>query len=116
MAACRARGRWTRCCFARDTVREGALSAMRGRLREGAKSGSDSHLMNFAGDVVLFSKGGISTMADRLRLSSLIPAGLIVERTAEAEGILVVSARATVDERVCPLCRRPSRRIFARSL
>ena len=52
-------------------------------------------------------------MADRLRLSSLIPAGLIVERTAEVEGILVVSARATVDERACPLCRRASRRIHS---
>ena len=52
-------------------------------------------------------------MADRLRLSSLIrnhpvwphrvltliPAGLVVERSTEVEGILVVSARAMVDER-----------------
>ena len=56
-------------------------------------------------------------MADRLRLSSLIrnhpvwphrvltliPAGLVVERSTEVEGILVVSARAMVDERACPL-------------
>lgn len=52
-------------------------------------------------------------MADRLRLSSLIPAGLVVERSAEVEGILVVSARAMVDERACPLCRRASRRIHS---
>ena len=37
---------------------------------------------------------GISTMASNLRLSSLIPAGLIVESIAEEEGVIVVSARA----------------------
>jgi len=31
-------------------------------------------------------------MADRLHFSSLIPAALIVERTAKVEGVLVVSA------------------------
>ena len=49
--------------------------------------------MILRGDVVLFSRG-ISTMASNLRLSSLIPAGLIIESTAEEEGVIVVSARA----------------------
>jgi hypothetical protein len=56
---------------------------------------------------------GISIMASRLRLSSLIPAGLIVERTAEEEGVLLVSARAAADERACPLCGRASRRVHS---
>ena len=55
--------------------------------------GSDSHLMILHGGLVLFLRG-ISTMASNLRLSSLIPAGLIVESTAEEEGVIVVSARA----------------------
>jgi transposase InsO family protein len=45
---------------------------------------------------------GISTMTSILRLSSLIPAGLIVESTAE--DVIVISARAGVKERVFVDC------------
>ncbi|WP_292406791.1 transposase family protein [Mesorhizobium sp.] len=47
-------------------------------------------------------------------MSSRIPAGLIVERTAEEEGVIVVSARAAADERACPLCARSSSRVHSR--
>lgn len=40
-------------------------------------------------------------MTSRLCLSSLIPAGLIVERMAEEEGVIVVSVRAASSERNC---------------
>jgi hypothetical protein len=43
--------------------------------------------MILRGDVALFSER-ISTMASNLRLSSLIPAGLIVESAAEDEGVI----------------------------
>lgn len=69
--------------------------------------------MILGGGVVLFRRG-ISTMARSIRLSSLIPAGLIVESMAEEEGVIVVSARAGADERACPLCGRLSNRIHSR--
>lgn len=65
------------------------------------------------GDVVLFSRG-ISTMTRNLRLSSLVPASLIVESTAEEEGVIVVSARAGATWRACPLCGRSSSRVHSR--
>lgn len=53
-------------------------------------------------------------MASNLRLSSLIPVGLIVERAAEEEGVIVVSARAAAHERACPLCGRSLSRVHSR--
>jgi len=41
-------------------------------------------------------------MATKFRLSSLIPAGLIVERSDESDGAIIVSARAATDRRSCP--------------
>lgn len=46
-------------------------------------------------------------------LSSLIPAGLIVESTAEDEDVIVISARAGVKERVYPLCGKASSRVHS---
>lgn len=40
-------------------------------------------------------------MANILRLSSLIPAGLVVEHAAEEEGMMVVSARSVAERRQC---------------
>ena len=53
-------------------------------------------------------------MPSRLHISSLIPAGLIVERVAEAEGDIVVIARSERREGGCPLCRVLSRRVHSR--
>lgn len=53
-------------------------------------------------------------MATKFRLSSLIPARLIVERSDESDGVLTVSAREATDRRSCPLCNRMSDRIHSR--
>ncbi|TIW52906.1 MAG: hypothetical protein E5V56_13220, partial [Mesorhizobium sp.] len=52
-------------------------------------------------------------MANILRLSSLIPAGLIVESTAEDEDVIVISARAGVKVWVCPLCGKSLSRVHS---
>jgi transposase len=53
-------------------------------------------------------------MASNLRLSSLIPSDLVVERIVENRGSLVVTARARVQTRPCPLCRNVSGRVHSR--
>jgi len=53
-------------------------------------------------------------MASNLRLSSLIPAGLIVDDITESETGLVVSARSKASEYACPLCGMLSSRIHSR--
>ena len=53
-------------------------------------------------------------MATKFRLSSLIPAGLIVERSDESNGGIIVSARAAANRRACPLCNRMSDRVHSR--
>lgn len=49
-----------------------------------------------------------------MRLSSLIPAGLIVESIVEREGSIAVTARAGTQARECPLCGRASSRVHSR--
>ncbi|WP_261335823.1 ISL3 family transposase [Rhizobium leguminosarum] len=53
-------------------------------------------------------------MTTKFRLSSLIPAGLIVERSDESNGVIIVSARAAADRPSCPLCSRMSDRVHSR--
>src|SRR5689334_3302185 len=53
-------------------------------------------------------------MASNLGLSSLIPDGLIIDSSAENEGVIVVCARAKADEQACPCCGNPSSRIHSR--
>ena len=53
-------------------------------------------------------------MARNLRVSSLTPAGLVVESVTEAEAGIVVVARAAETERLCPVCGRSSRRVHSR--
>ena len=52
-------------------------------------------------------------MARNLRVSSLTPAGLVVESVTEAEAGIVVVARAAETERLCPVCGRSSRRVHS---
>jgi hypothetical protein len=54
------------------------------------------------GGVVLFSEGN-QHHGEQFALS-----------TAEDEGVIVVSARAEVDRRACPLCGKSSNRIHSR--
>ena len=53
-------------------------------------------------------------MASKVALSSLIPAGLVVESVLESEGTIVVTARGGRQESACPLCGRTSSRIHSR--
>ena len=53
-------------------------------------------------------------MANNLRMSSLIPAGLIVDDIIENETALVVFARAKTSEHACPQCGTLSSRIHSR--
>jgi transposase len=53
-------------------------------------------------------------MARNFRLSSLIPAGLIVDEIAESETVIVVCARSKASERACPRCGMLSNRIHSR--
>ena len=53
-------------------------------------------------------------MASKLRLSSLIPAGLVVESIAESDEKITVMVRSAVQEKTCPLCGRYSRRVHSR--
>ena len=53
-------------------------------------------------------------MSSRMRLSSLVPAGVIVESTAESGETIVVHAQAWADEQACPLCGKRSSRVHSR--
>ena len=53
-------------------------------------------------------------MASNLRLSSLIPAGLIVDDMTESETVIVVSARSKAMEHACPRCGTLSSRVHSR--
>lgn len=53
-------------------------------------------------------------MASKLHISSLVPAGLVVDFVCEAEGAIVVTARGEGREGVCPLCQVSSRRVHSR--
>jgi transposase len=53
-------------------------------------------------------------MASNLRLSSLIPAGLIIDSSAERDGVVIVSVHAKAHEQACPRCGTLSSRIHSR--
>lgn len=50
-------------------------------------------------------------MASNLRLSSLIPGGLIVDDFAKSETAIMVCARSRVSDHACPLCGTRSSRV-----
>lgn len=53
-------------------------------------------------------------MASKLPLSSLTPAGLIVDDITESETVIVVSARSKAGEHACPRCGTLSSRVHSR--
>jgi transposase len=53
-------------------------------------------------------------MPANLRISSLIPAGLIVDSVTQGGDTIVVMAHAGAQMANCPLCRSPSPRIHSR--
>jgi transposase len=53
-------------------------------------------------------------MSTNVRISSLVPPGLVVEGVAWLDGAMVLSVRASAHESTCPLCVTPSRRVHSR--
>jgi hypothetical protein len=53
-------------------------------------------------------------MSTNIRISSLVPAGLVVEGVAWIDGAMVLTVRASAHECMCPLCGTPSRRTHSR--
>ena len=53
-------------------------------------------------------------MTNTLRWSSVISGGLVVESAEEYEGVMVVCARSTAEQRQCPRCGRSSGRVHSR--
>jgi transposase len=53
-------------------------------------------------------------MPTNVRLSSLVPVGLVVEGVTWLDGAMVLSVRASAHESTCPLCGTPSRRVHSR--
>ena len=53
-------------------------------------------------------------MASKLRLSTLIPAGLAVGSVVEGDNRITVKAHSAAQEKTCPLCGRSSRRVHSR--
>ena len=53
-------------------------------------------------------------MPANLRVSSLIPIGLIVDGVTQADDTIFVTARAGAAVAMCPLCGSPSRRVHSR--
>ena len=53
-------------------------------------------------------------MSTNIRISSLVPAGLVVEGVAWIDGAMVLTVRASAHESLCPLCRAPSQRVHSR--
>lgn len=53
-------------------------------------------------------------MSTNIRISSLVPAGLVVEGVAWIDGAMVLTIRASAHESLCPLCRAPSQRVHSR--
>ena len=50
-------------------------------------------------------------MPTNLRVSSLIPIGLIVDDVTRIDDTIFVTARAGTQVAICPLCGSPSRRV-----
>jgi len=53
-------------------------------------------------------------MPINLRISALVPMGLIVESVTQLDDALLVTARARMQVASCPLCGSPSRRVHSR--
>ncbi len=53
-------------------------------------------------------------MQPKFELSSMIPAGLVIEGVTPDVGIIVITAKAISLTALCPLCESPSRRVHSR--
>ena len=80
---------------------------------KGSFFGSDSHLMIFLPSV-RFSNGGINAMRAGIRISSLVPSGLVIESVSDSSDSIILAVRSEAGMAECPLCGSRSRRIHSR--
>jgi hypothetical protein len=80
---------------------------------EGSLLGSDSHLMIFLPSL-RFSNGGINAMRAGIRISSLVPSGLVIESVSDSSDSIILAVRSEAGMAECPLCGSRSRRIHSR--
>ena len=78
-----------------------------------SKFGADSISMKSSGRLTL-SPEGISPIPTNLRVSSLIPIGLIVDDVMRVDNTIFVTARAGTQMAMCPLYGAPSQRVHSR--
>lgn len=72
--------------------------------------GSDSHLMIFLPSL-RFSNGGINAMRAGIRISSLVPSGLVIESVSDSSDSIILAVRFEAGMAECPLCGSRSRRL-----
>jgi hypothetical protein len=77
--------------------------------------GSDPHPMIFLPSL-RFSNGGISAMQAGIRISSLVPSGLVIESVSDSSDSIILAVRSEGGMAECPLCRARSRRIHSPQL
>jgi hypothetical protein len=75
--------------------------------------GSDSHLMIFLPSL-RFSNGGINAMRAGIRISSLVPSGLVIESVSDSSDSIILAVRSEAGMAECPLCGSRSQRIHSR--
>src|SRR6202021_3835268 len=80
---------------------------------EGSLVGSDSYLMSFLPSL-RFSNEGISAMRAGIRISSLVPSGLVIESVSDSSDSIILAVRSEAGMAECPLCGSRSRRIHSR--
>src|SRR5664280_2563212 len=61
-----------------------------------------------------FSNGGISAMGAGIRISSLVPSGLVIESVSDSSDSIILAVRSEAGMAECPLCGARSRRIHSR--
>src|SRR5258708_28963327 len=61
-----------------------------------------------------FSNEGISAMRAGIRISSLIPSGLVIESVSDSPDSIILAVRSEAGMAECPLCGARSRRIHSR--
>src|SRR6202051_3496335 len=61
-----------------------------------------------------FSNGGISAMRAGIRISSLVPSGLVIEGGSDSSASIILAVRSEGGVAECPLCGTRSRRIHSR--
>ena len=112
----RAANRFVRSAQSRPLVAENRHIALEVRHRgchSACNIGSDSDLMNFLLSL-RFSNGGNQTMRAGIRISSLVPSGLVIDSISDSSHSIILAVRSEGGTAECPLCGVRSRRIHSR--